>query len=306
MTPRRIRCIVLAVTLFAAISAAGDDTLPPLEKRSRQLLSTIWGNPDPALPHHLARQLGPGQLVAAFYKGSRAERLAALDAAASPASLESPFTVLPSLAALMGAKDRRVAARAARALELLLSHETGQPTGFAEVVPGQIAQLRDQLVPLALDRRMAVDVRGMALKGVEMLERRIPEVEQTWMGELLTDSEVAIRRSAVTALRPPLAEALLKALAKIATNDTDPRMRGFAAAMICENALSHGVEEPSKDLVGLLKRILEDRQIPVDTLGGVLACVSHFKGDRRADLIDLILAHPDPAVSGYWKAEKQR
>jgi hypothetical protein len=307
MVRRSLFCAILSGALLGGFSVSGDDGIVPqkLGPAAGRLLVASVGDPDPLVPHRIARALGPTELTAAFYRGTRTERLVALDAAASTA-LADPFAVLPSLAALMGARDRQVASRATRALYSQLRRKADRPTAFSETVPGQISQLREQLMPLALDRRLDTDVRGVALLGIGLLESELPETDQTWMLDLLSDPEMALRRASITALRPPLEESLLNGLAKTAIADPDLGTRGYAAAMICENALSHGVEEPSADLTDLLKNTLENTQIPVDALGGVLACIAHFKGDRRADLVDLALAHPDPAVAAYWKSQKQR
>jgi len=307
MIRKLILCSVLSCALFGGFAVSGDDNGIPqtLDPSAGRLLLASVGDPDPLVPHRIARALGPSALTAAFYRGTRTERLAALDAAASTA-LADPFAVLPSLAALMGARDRQVASRASRALYAQLRRKADRPTAFSETVPGQLSQLREQLVPLAQDSRLDTDVRGVALIGIGLLEAELPEAGQTWMLELISDPEIAVKRAAITALRPPLDESLLNRLAKTAIADPDLGTRGYAAAMICENALSHGVEEPSADLAELLKNTLENPQIPVDALGGILACITHFKGDRRADLVDLALAHPDPAVAAYWKSPKQR
>lgn len=302
MANKTITTVIIVFLFSIATASRGDDAQSEdLKPASRTILSSAYGSPDPAVPHRIARELGAGQLVSALYRGTRGERLVALDAASVP-SLGEPFAVLPSLAALMGARDRRVASRATRGVLTLLRREAAHSSGFREVVPGQLVQLKEQLKPLAEDGRLDPDVRVTALLAISILNSKLPKSDQAWLGELLSAPESVIRHAAISTLSLPTDEDTLKQLAQVATRDAEPASRGLATAAVCENALSHGVEEPSKDLITLLKTTLKDKQIPGDALGGTIMCISHFKGTERADLVDLILAHPDSAVSDLWKS----
>ena len=290
----------LVVSLGVAAIGHADFLSQTITARSRAALASAIGNPDPALPHRLWHELGAGQQVAACYNGTRLERLAALDAAL--ASFEAPFALLPILAALMGANDRQVASRATHAIDTILSREASLPQGFNEVVPGQAAQLISQLVPLVSDHRLDLDVRGVALQGIEHLMRRSSKTERTWLKGLLKDREVSIRHMALGVLTPPLDEQTLTLVASMSVEDPDPLARGQAAAILCENALAHNVKKPSDDLAKILKAAIQDTTMEVSALGAILSCLKRFEGSEQADLLDLILAHPDPAIKEFWKA----
>lgn len=264
---------------------------------SRTLIATV-GNPDPAVLHRVHDTLAPGQETAAFYRGTRVERLAALDAVAK--TRQAVFDVLPILAALMGANDRQTASRASLALNEILRRVADDVEGMGELIPGQASQLISQLVPLAIDPRLDVDIRGVALQGILVLEPRTGRQDRPWMESLLKDDDPAIRRIAVGMLTPPLPSLLLSVLASIAQEDPDLLTKGNAAGMLCENALEHGVTDPSDDLAAILKGTLGNPEAPADALGGTLACLLRMEGTNRNTLVDVALKHPDPSVEAYW------
>lgn len=291
---------LLAVTVctWAATPRAGGIPEGKNPPEITQLLMGAVGDPDPAASHRLARLVTSRQLVQAFYTGSRTERLVALDVAGC---LEDPWTILPYLASLMGARDRQVSSRAAGAL---LKHLSGGNCGIqelAEVVPGQVVQLMDQLLSLANDVRLDVDLRASALAGIRFLRER-GYVFSGDFSELLRDPDRAVRRAALAVVDHPISEDYLSVLASIVFDDQDSRLRGQAAALLCENALVHGVSAPSKDLTTVMKTVIGDAQVPADAIAPLLACLSHFPAPARADLIDLASSHPDKRVGEYWKS----
>jgi hypothetical protein len=300
----------LGVTLFALLfsvlvfgmSAVADRENSfriPLSKRAARTLRNAVGESDSEVPYRVATALGPRQLVAAFYRGSRVERLIALDAAAE--CRNSPLFLAPSLAALMGAEDRQVASRAARALDKIVRRMVDRSRGIGEWIPGQALQLISQLVPLTADPRLDVDIRVVAMSTIAILNQKINGQDCQWLEPLLDDSEVVVRRQAVGYLTPPFSDPLVPRLAKIATSDADLTTRAEAAALLCENALAHGVTDPSADLTTYLKTTLQTPGMPVSAMGGILACLSRFEGDNKSALVDIAVAHPDPAVMAYWK-----
>jgi hypothetical protein len=122
------------------------------------------------------------------------------------------------------------------------------------------------------------------------------------LDDLLDDTEPGIRRAAVAFLGVPLGKDELGRLVDLVSDDGDPLLRGQVAALLCENALAHGVDAPSKDLAALLRELLDDREIPADGIVPVLACLVRFPVAARVDLIDLALKHPDSAVGDFWEA----
>jgi hypothetical protein len=294
---------VISVILFYAVSSAlggGRAEEEVLTTASKKMLHRAVGNADPALPHRLAAQIGPRQLTTAFYKGTRAERLIALDAALE--TQDDPFFVAPRLAALMGARDRQTASRAAHALDTIMRRVTAEPAGYADVVPGQISLLMSQLIHLARDPRLDLDIRVIAMFSVVTLEPIAGEYDENWLFPLLRDSDTAVRRQAIGYLTPPLRDNEVVRLAEMVTDDADLYVRGLAASMLCENALAHNVKDPSSDLNDYLKTTLQTPNMPIAAIGSIIACLSRFEGEKKTSLIEIAIAHPDPAVKAYWTA----
>ena len=296
--------LLVAVWILWAQTVSSDEDIPldHVKPRVSQLLQKAVFNPDPVITHYLAITLTPGELVSAFYHGSRAERLIALDVAGC---LEQPWPVLAYLGALMGARDRQVASRATDALLNHLSRKSGPILGFLEVVPAQAQQLAVQLQSLARDVRLDVDIRVSALVGLKLLGEAGLIAKPNLEG-LLSDEEVLVRRAAFAILSPPIALDDLVLVAGMATGDEDMRLRGQAAALLCENALEQRAVAPSKDLVRVLENVIGDAEVPADAICPVLACLAHFPTEARVDLIDLAHSHPDPSVKEFWRAIQSR
>jgi hypothetical protein len=295
-------CIAAAVFLTGALSVSSDDerSLQELAPETRTLLQGAIGDSDPASPCRLAGRLELAQLMSAIYTGSRTERLLALDALRC---LDNPWPMLPYTAALMGARERPVASRAALVLVNGLSDLIGKPD--LEVVEGQVAQLAGQLLSLARDVRIDLDIRVSALAGVQSLQV-FGNPFKIFPLELLEDSDAVIRRAGLALLAPPMEENTLVRLAKMVGQDDDLWLRGQAASLLCENALAHGVRAPSHDLAQVMKSVLGDDEVPAGAIGAVLGCLSHFPREVRVDLIDLAMGHPDPSIKEFWKSLNKR
>ena len=287
---------------FGVVSVAQGEGEPPGGKASKttiRLLANAQGNADPALPHRLASTLSPRELTDAFYSGMRLMRLIALDAALEERT--DPFFVASSLAALMGAEERQTASRAAHALDAIIRRANADPEGYTAVVPGQAAQLIGQLRPLARDPRLDLDIRIVAMSAVISLSPYSNTGSDEWLSGLLDDPDIVVRRSAVGYLAPPLRDDVVIKLSGMVTDDSDLFVRGQAAAMLCENALAHEVKDPSDDLTEYLKTTLQTRNMPIDAIGGILGCLRRFEGKNKDALVEIAIAHPDPAVNTFWK-----
>ncbi len=294
-----------AILFFELLSANAEQDLPfePLKPETKKLLLQAVGNPDPFVPHRLALALPANQLKSAIYRGTRQERLLALDAASC---FSQPWTILPYVAALMGARDRQVASRATNTLVILLSKvNRKQPSISYEVIPKQVIQLATQLLSITGDARLDVDVRVSALTSVQLLRTQGIEIPIR-QEDLLQDDNRAIRRAALATLALPVKEALLGRLAQMSTTDDDLWLRGQAAALLCENAISHGVKKPSRDLVKILKTVIGNAEVPSGAIGPVLSCLNHFPTDSRVDLFDLAHSHPDPSIGEFIKTLQNR
>ena len=311
MHQRKHRCLpclllglALGTTLFCVSLWADSIEIPNLEKSSKRLLHRAVGDLDPASPIHLAARLGPEQMTAAFYHGTRVERLIALDAAAS--CRDNAFYLAPSLIALMGAADRQVASLAARALNHIVFAAVGRPDGFDSMVPKQAGQLIAQLENVAEDARIDVDIRHIAVVAIAPLRQVSGENVDEWALSLLNDEALLIRRQALGLLSLPLSKPAVSSIVKAATADSSLEIRGEAVAMLCENALAHGVMSPSEDLSTLMGTTLQTPKMPVDAMGGILACLSELEGEKRDALVQQAIAHPDPSVKQYWKSLKAK
>jgi len=290
---------VCTALLLAATTAGSDDQWvdDALTVETARAIGGVLGNTDPAALARLAATIPPPQLITAIYRGDRSQRLAALEACGH---LSDPWPALPYLAAVMGAPERQVASRATEALLGDLARECGSPDRDVDLVPGQAAQLAAQLAGLAADERLDPDVRASALAAMAMVHH-VGGGAVRPDAELFEDGEAAVRGAALAMLTPPLDETLLIPVAEMAAGDDDERLRGQAAGLLCENALSHGVTAPSPDLRKLLAALVADPTAPAEALAPVLGCLVRFSPASRADLVEAALRHPAPAVRSYWE-----
>ncbi len=292
----KIASSFLLMLLFSSGAEAGDElpSMTPLSAQDRALLASAVGNSDESALLRLASRLGTQKLVYAFYKGTRQERLIALDAAAF---LEEPSDILPSLIALMGAQDRQTAERAAATVSSVLVAPKSVENKEIKVIPNQAAQLMSRFQGLALDTRLEADVRVVAATAWESLAGLGKTSDLKWSIPLIDDAELAVRRTAVGLQQVPLSEELLMKFAKTAKGDPDPNARGLASTMLCENALAHGVKDPSQDLAALLIGSVRDDAIPVDIEAGIFSCLTQFSPEgRRRDIVEAALASKNPEV----------
>ena len=296
-----VLCAIFAWTAPLAAKDADKDPCPGLSPAAQHAFALAEKVTDPGVRHHLVRLLGSEQLLELFYSESLYCRLVALDAAG--VYEQNPWTLLPSLAALMGARDRDTASISARSLLELLTRIEASPEKSWDVVPGQKKQLMGQLAALASDIRLDVDVRHAAISGYAMILKSQKSLlsDTPWVLSLLEDPYFTVRRAALTTIDLPVAAPLLIKLAELAQEDTDPMTRGQATALLCENAVFHGVRAPSADLTRILKDTLGNTELPADALAPSLACLRRFPVSARTDLIDLALSHPDPALTAFWK-----
>ena len=297
---RRLHSIVFCTAIVAAVTAAGSDdewTGAAPSAQTSKAIERVVGDPDPGALSRLATVVSPPQLIAAIYRGDRAQRLTALEACGHVAD---PWPLLPYLAAAMSAPERQVASRATEALLDGLARESSSPASATDLVPGQAAQLVEQLVAVALDERLDPDVRASALAAISYV-KAIDGAPHPVDTELLEAPETAVRGGALALLVPPLDESLLQPVAEMAAGDRDRVLRGQAAGLLCENALSHGVSAPSPDLRKLLSAVIGDPTSPPEGVAPVLGCLVRFSPASRADLIETALRHPSPEVASYWK-----
>jgi hypothetical protein len=298
--PRRLPPIVsisacLAAALPLAAEPAAAPSPGPLSQESARRLEHAVGDPDATAGNRLAAALTAEQIAAAMYRGTRAQRIVAIDAAEH---LEYPWPILPYLAAFLRAPDRAVASQATASLLGALARVAGRPDGAPELVPGEAAQLARSLFAAAEDEVLAPDLRASALQAVRSLAE-LSRRRYAPPAPLLHDAEPSVASAALALFAPPLSEDELAALADVALRGPDPLIRGQAVGALCENALHHGVAAPSADLARLIRGTFV-ASAPAASLLPALACLSRFPPAGRLGLVDLALAHPDPAVKRFW------
>jgi hypothetical protein len=143
------------------------------------------------------------------------------------------------------------------------------------------------------------------VRGVGLLAGQFYSMERD-LTALIEDEEPAIRRAALGTIDVPIGEKELPLVAGAAA-DTDDRLTAAqAAALLCENALAHGVDRPSADLMKLLAALLSDGEVPAESVGPVVTCCYRFEAAARAELIDIARTHPDPAVGELCDALDKR
>lgn len=290
--------LVLLVGLSGAAADTAQPQLLPLDVQSAAALSRFLGDPTDLGVHRLARQLSQPQVVSAIYRGTRSQRLAALE---SMAVAIDTLPVLPYLVALLSSSDRSVSGRAAHALDVATRTGSDSQIRFPQMPDAQRQQLASSLVDVLRTQDLAPDVRIVAWQALEAVDHAVAKTSQLVMFGL-ADGDVALRRMALKMVEVPADKQTTMALAERATNDDDARLRGQAASLLCENALAYGVTSPSADLSQLLLETLGDAAIPADGLAGILYCVGHFEPSNRAGFAEKALAHPDRRLAQAWKA----
>lgn len=287
-----------ALLLAATVAGSDDEWIAedPAEETLRAV-DRVVGNPDPGALQRLTRVTQPPQLIAAIYRGDRTQRLTALEACGH---LGDPWPVLPYLAAVMGASERQAASRATEALLSDLARESSSPDRATDLVPGQAVQLVEQLAGIAGDPRLDPDVRVSALSAIGNVQAIDGRPHPPSLA-LLADPEAAVRGGALALLSPPLADSQLEPVAEMATGDSSWVLRGQAAGLLCENALSHGVTAPSPDLRKLLSSVVANPAAPPEGIAPVLGCLARFSPASRADLVDAAMRHESPQVKGFWE-----
>jgi hypothetical protein len=291
--------LIAGALLLSAVPAGSEDewTGSSPSPETARAIEGVVGDPDPAAVQRLAGATAPPQLVAAIYRGDRAQRLAAIEACAH---LPDPWPVLPYLAAVMSSQERQAASRATESLLGDLAREASAPGRCTELVPGQAAQLVEQLARIADDERLDPDIRASALSAIGMVSA-IDGAPHPPDAELLEDPEDAVRGAAMAMLAPPLEESEIQPVAEMAAGDESRMLRGQASGLLCENALAHGVTAPSPDLRKLLATVVGDPASPPDAVAPVLGCLVRFAPAARADLVEAALGHPSPEVRKYWE-----
>ncbi len=300
--------LILSLCLFSALNpktAAAQSDIPLADELQQSDLADIRKaalNPDSASLRSLARRMGVSELMTAVYKGSRAVRLIALDASQY---VENPMEVLPYLVALMGASSRETASRAAGSFYEIIINPKSFIEQNAEMISGQAEQLISKLIPIAKDSRLDTDIRITAATGVDRLSVYVKKYNETWNVSLLNDSNASIRRAALSFFKVPMENDMLISLAKIAVGDSNVYVRTGAAAVLCENALSRSVKEPSDDLAKILITEVKDSAASVEMIAPIIMCVTGFvEGEKRRSIVESALSNTNSEIPAFVESLK--
>jgi len=297
--PVAISAVLLASALALVGAAFGEEApVGRVSASAARSLARAIGSAEASVLARVAATLPGEDIVAACYRGTRAERLVALSAAAHA---EPGRELLPYLAALAASRQRETASRAAGSLLGALEHMEASPDADPELVPGQAAQLASQCLDLARDRRLAPDLRLVGLTSAARIAR-LGKQPAPPPAELFDDAETAIRGGALALLDVPLERDDLARVARMASSDADPVLRGQAAGLLCENALAHRVAEPSADLARVMRDVADDERVPSDGLAPLLGCLVRFSPIARAGLVERVLSRERPELRDLWKA----
>lgn len=292
--------LFLFLALFILPWTGQSENNQPIEAADtdpQQLLRAFWGSTDPARVCQMQRRLPISQLKSLMYGSDRALQLLAIDACEC---LEDPWPVMSHMAALMGARQRQVAARASLGLLNGLSRFGVADLWDMEIISARLKQLAGQLTSLADDSRLDLDVRVTALIALSILLDWEPALDFSPL-KYLDDEQSPVRGAAMSLISLPAERETLIRLANIAANDPDLILRGRAAALLCENALSYNVGHLSQDLIDVLRSVLGNGESPAESIAPILACLVRFPEDARAELVELANSHPDSSISAFWK-----
>lgn len=187
---------------------------------------------------------GIAALERALAAPDRTTRLAAI--AAAPAAGELPAAraeLLPALASVAAAPDRRVAIPAARAAREIARDLRGaaRPPGASpdlpdDVAPADLAAWRAPWAALAAARDRWIELRVLALDTAVTLTVA-GERQASWEAAL-SDDDPAMRRAAVALTPAPVPGAARAALARLVRGDPDPDVARDAAAVLCADLAS--------------------------------------------------------------------
>jgi hypothetical protein len=290
--------ILLMVQLFAAsILGDGAEKAHRISLSGRRLLSRGEGAVQDAVFAHIARGLSLSDFTAALYGSHRLYRRVALDAAAYA---DEPWEYLPWLVSFMSAAERQAASAATKSVYTALERTSDLRTTPAFPIQGQAKQLTDSLFEIATDDSLALDLRVQAIRFISLVIRATG-VEMANIAELLHLPNEEIKMAVLAILPLPLAPIHLKSVAEVATSDDSTEVRATAVALLCENAISHKVAQPSSDLKALVSELIRPNQT-TDAVAPVLTCIAHFPYRTRADLSDRIKNCGNEKIIKYWKS----
>ena len=258
-----------------------------------KILKEVSVHSDEAFLKTASKQISQSDFEAAFYSTVPAIQLSALEVAGYCAD---PWPVLPYLAAFTSARERRASSVAVLSLINALNGISDLTKDPVFPVKGQKMQLFITLDKTAADTTLDKDIRAGALYGIVLLNNisgsnYIPDEA------LFFDKIADIRIRALSMLPFPLDKNALKKLS-VAAGDDDETVKGCAASILCENALSLGVDTLSEDLSDFIEEVLNEDN--PRSSAGVMGCLARLKPADRAGFSDIIANLKDSRLQSYW------
>jgi len=196
---------------------------------AQRLTSALGGGPQKLA--RVAQWAGVARLLNVLRGGDKALRRAAI--AAAPYCPQS-WHLLPDLLQLMKLQDRLTAIGAARAVRRICEQlETHQLWGN-DTPPALLRQPARELMKIAANTEIAVEIRSLALLARAQLKQWVP-LDSSDVDRYLTTPDSNVRRAAIELLAPPSVEDR-KRLVQLMLGDASVDVALAAAATLCAEA----------------------------------------------------------------------
>ncbi len=250
---------------------------------------------DEAALVHLAERIGSEGVSECLEHAQRAGRLLCAQAARY---LERPWPALPVLATVLQDHDRQVSSRAAESMVAVLDRLQSGDIGAQEPLPEEVEELPAGLRGLAGNERLSVDVRAQ----VVLISGSIARLVGAGLAvtrAALDDTEVAVRRVAVSVLTGSGEAADVAALADAARSDSDLIVVAMATAAVCESTLRVGRPVPD-GIEERMRQFLDDRRARPSLARPLLSCLVRAPERTTVALRALASQHPNEATRAVW------
>ncbi|MBN2802483.1 MAG: hypothetical protein JXR91_05280 [Deltaproteobacteria bacterium] len=273
-------------------SLDGDRTISP---KGVQILETLSNGADEDAMYRFAQKISHEDLIKAMYSPVSQFQWTAIDMARYK---KNPWPYLPYLAVLSAAPQRRVASTASNSLIRGIENGIKIYKSDSIVVDGEVKQLIELILKNVKNVYLDMDIRINSIQSLKMLMEISGNI-QIFDKKLLQDESPEIRDWSLILLTAPFNKEELEIMEK-AASDSSVLVKGHAAELLCENALSLGAEKLTDDLVELLEDLLKDSEYILNP--AFLGCIARFKPEQRATFGDIIDQTENEHLKEYWKS----
>lgn len=277
----------------AALALMSLLAVPSHAKRSRQprpfdrLLAALTAGRQQEL-RRAARLSGSSGALRALAAKERARVRAAI--AAAP-FVQQSWALLPALLRWMSSADRQLAAAAARSVRRIAEDLRGDQLVRYDEIPGALGATAVQLAEVAKNRKLAADIRGLAVLSLAQL-RPLVELSPSVMLPLLSDPDARLRRAATELFALDDSPPARRELVRRVRNDSSIAVAVAAAATLCGHpggspATAAAVEALRS--AGALARLLALTGVPdanADELLDIERCLEAIHDKRARPALD--------------------